>query len=630
MFSDFLFLRPWWLLALIPAAALIAWSIRWLRNGSDGGWQQLVDSHLLAALTVKGEDAPRSRWLPAALAVGLLSVIIAMAGPAWEKVDLPAYPSEQPTVVVMSLAQSMNADDVAPSRLTRAGHKLRDIIKRMDGGDIGLVIYADRPFVAAPLTADARVIKDMLPELSTDLMPVIGNRLGPAIAEATDVLSQAGAKSGRIVVLADDAGVDAEAARQAAAAAHRAGYDVSAIGIGTKEGATMQTADGRTITGNDGSAMTATFDEQALTDVARAGGGVFAQLSAGQQDLDAVLDDAGKAMAASGLRSSDRQAAAWQDMGVWLLLIPVLLIPLAFRRNLVMVLPLFFAVSLVAPAENARAAEWNELWQTPDQQGAAAFDSQQYATAADRFDNPEWKAGSNYRAGDYESAVKDYAKSTGPDAAYNRANALAMSGQLETALQAYDSILEKDASDEDAQFNRDLVAKLLEQQEQEQQDQKDQQDQQDQQDQEQQDQDQQQQSQNEQQDQSDQQNQDQQQTAKDGTQDGDEQNSSANQQASAADDSDEADGQPDDESQADSESSADDSREAFQQAMNDALEKEGDPAEPPAQASAGQAPREISEQDQLNEQLLRSVPDDPSGLLRARIRQHYQRLRATN
>ena len=67
-----------------------------------------------------------------------------------------------------------------------------------DGGDVGLVIYSDRPFTASPLTEDGEVIRQMLPELSTNLMPVLGNRADLAIAKATDLLKNAGASGGNL------------------------------------------------------------------------------------------------------------------------------------------------------------------------------------------------------------------------------------------------------------------------------------------------------------------------------------------------------------------------------------------------------------------------------------------------
>ncbi|WP_315980109.1 hypothetical protein [Aliamphritea spongicola] len=69
------------------------------------------------------------------------------------------------------------------------------------------MIYSDIPFVAAPLTKDAQVIEQMLPELTTGLMPVLGDRPDLAISEASQLLQRTGARSGRIILLTDSMGI---------------------------------------------------------------------------------------------------------------------------------------------------------------------------------------------------------------------------------------------------------------------------------------------------------------------------------------------------------------------------------------------------------------------------------------
>ena len=56
----------------------------------------------------------------------------------------------------------------------------------------------------------------------------------------------------------------------------------------------------------------------------------------------------------------------------------------------------------------------------------------------------------------------------------------------------------------------------------------------------------------------------------------------------------------------------------------EATEPKAEPKSEPKSAASGHG---ISEKEQANEQMLRSVPDDASGLLRARIRQYYARIR---
>ncbi|MEZ5787940.1 MAG: tetratricopeptide repeat protein [Xanthobacteraceae bacterium] len=687
--TEFFFLRPYWLLLMIPALWLVWLAMRGNKRGVDTAWSRLVDPHLLAALSVSKASGARSRWLPAVLGAGLIAATVAMAGPTWQKIERPSYQSKQPVAVAMSLAQSMNAGDIKPSRLVRAGHKLRDILERQDGGDVGFVIYSDRPFTATPLTEDGEVIRQMLPELSTSLMPVLGNRADLAIAKATDLLKNAGAKGGNIILLADSPGSDAAASIAAAQAARAAGYKVDVIGVGTDQDATLRTASGEPITGANGAALQATFDADGLRRIATAAGGVYAPLTANNSDVDRVLPQSAFEQPSITTKRVDFKADDWADMGYWLLLVPVLLAPLAFRRNVVLALPLALALMAGLASGRAEAATLENFWKTPDQQGATAFADRNYATAAQKFEDDRWRAASLYRSGDYASAAQTLADRATFDDTYNRGNALAKSGNLEGALAAYDKALKSRPDDADARFNRDLVAKLLDQQKQKQ-NQQQQNQQRSKQQQGGQDQDQKQQSKQQQggqgQDQKqqskqqqgskgqDQKQADQRQQQNGGQEKGQDQKQADQKQQQnggqkqgkdqkQADQKQQQNGgqkQGKDQKQADQkqqqnsgqkgEDQKQGSREqtpeqsraqtgsggeqreksAFRKAMDAILKGNADdqpkpkPAAEPKKAKSGHG---ITEKEQANEQMLRSVPDDASGLLRARIRQYYAQFR---
>lgn len=482
--AGFHFLRPDWLYALIPAVllALLVW--RRLGQGRDD-WAGLVDAHLLRHLAVR-ERAGMRRWpVPALLAAWALAVV-ALAGPAWQKVPTPTLDRLDPVVVVLSLSRSMDGTDRKPSRLVAARHKVEDMLGRMKGGQVGLVIYAEAPFVAAPLTEDARVVGQMLPELATDLMPVPGDRPDLGIAEAVKLLKNTGAPTGRIVLVADGPGQNPPLTRAAVTAASAAGYTVSVLDV--------------TAPGGDDAA------QGALRTLASDGRGRFAAVSPDGRDLDAVLARSLAARspvaeARSPLQESGLKADQWVDMGPWLLLLAAPLAALAFRRGWLAALPLAFllggALSGEARAQALEAPDaaalqradstWRNLWQTPDQQGASAFSRKDYDTAARSFADPAWKGSALYEGGNYDAAASTFSATPGAD--YNRGNALAKAGKLEEAVSAYEAALARDPKDADAQHNLDIVKKVLElrkqqqdeQNKQNQQNQKDQQDQKDQQ-----------------------------------------------------------------------------------------------------------------------------------------------------
>ncbi|MFG1416700.1 VWA domain-containing protein [Xanthobacter sp. V0B-10] len=469
--ADFHFLRPLWLLALVPALLLVFASWRALRAGHED-WRGVVDAHLLRHLAVRGARGA-GRWPLAILLAGWVLASLAMAGPTWQKLPAPALDRLDPTVMVLNLGRSMDATDQAPSRLVAARHKLEDVVARMRGGQVGLIVYADVPFVAAPLTEDGRIIAQMLPELATDLMPVGANRPDLAIAKAVELLQGAGAREGRIVLVTDGLGDDPDKTRAAAAAAARAGYRLSVIGVGTVAGSPLKGPSG-IVRGAGGAPVLTRMDQARLTQLAADGRGTFTPLAVDGRDLDAVLSAALDAPARNPLQDSGMTADQWADAGPYLVVVLLVLAPLAFRRGFIIALLLGV---LALPAAEARAQEvepvptqdtlWADLWRRPDQQGADAFAGGDFAGAAGRFEDPAWKASALYKAGRFDEAASAFGNLPGAD--YNRGNALARAGKLEEALAAYDAALKGDAANADALFNRDLVQQLLRRRQEEQQ-----------------------------------------------------------------------------------------------------------------------------------------------------------------
>ena len=95
---------------------------------------------------------------------------VALAGPDWQSVELQGHGSPDPTVILISLSQTINATDQSPTRLAAAIHKASEILKEIDDGQVVLFVYADQPFIAVPPTDDDKVIDGILTQVSTDLV----------------------------------------------------------------------------------------------------------------------------------------------------------------------------------------------------------------------------------------------------------------------------------------------------------------------------------------------------------------------------------------------------------------------------------------------------------------------------
>jgi Ca-activated chloride channel family protein len=112
----------------------------------------------------------------------------------------------------------------------------------------------------------------------------------------------------------------------------------------------------------------------------------------------------------------------------------------------------------------SQAWEWRELFINDNQRAYELLEEGQAAKAAQTFNDSTWQGIAAYKAQEYEEALQYWSNEESPITSYNRGNALARNGKLPEALEAYDQALAAEPDWEDAQFNRDLVAKLLDSQ----------------------------------------------------------------------------------------------------------------------------------------------------------------------
>lgn len=452
MLADFHWLRPEWLLALPLVAALALIMAR--RQLAPGNWQRVVDPALAPYVLSRSPGAGADyRWLLLFLC-GVLATL-ALAGPSWNRVEQPVFRSKQALVIALDLSSSMDAEDVTPSRLARARLKVLDILEQRPGGKTALVVYSGNAFTVTPLTTDTDTIAALVNSLSTDIMPSLGSNPVAAIEKGRQLLEQGGVKEGEVLLITD--GGASKAAERAAAGLRDAGYSLSILGVGTLAGAPIPLPGGGFVTDRAGRIAVPKLETKGLRSLADAGGGRFTVMTTDNHDIETLRSDAVERGTASG---NDLTTDQWQEEGPWLLLLLLPLAALAFRRGWVLVAVLFL-MPIATPAE---AFDWDDLWKTNDQQAREQLAAGRAAEAAALFDDREWQGVARYRAGDYAKSAEAFAGRKDANSLYNFGNALARQGEFEAAIDAYDRALEIEPNAEDAEYNRNLLQKMLDQQ----------------------------------------------------------------------------------------------------------------------------------------------------------------------
>jgi len=445
------FLRPWWLLGLVPS--LLLYVVVRYQGRLERQWKGVMEPHLLRHLKTgtKGHV-----WFRPIHLISLLAALgsIGAAGPTWEREVSPFAQDAAPLVVALDLSPSMDAVDIQPSRLGRAKQKVRDLLLTRPGSRTALIVYSGTAHTVLPLSDDPTIFESFVAALSTNIMPESGKNATAALILAESIL-ETDSVAGTILFLTDGIGEDHAAAFEAHDA--RSQDQVIVLAVGTEAGGPVRRPDGSFATDARGRRVMATLDRAGLEALRSRAGVYVASITVDDRDVHQV----GRRVQ-SHLRQvqQEDETARWRDMGYYVLFPVTLLGLLWFRRGWTVRWGAFLLVFALQGC--AGDTTFADLWWTRDQQARRLYEAESYAEAAALFESHHWKGIAAYRAGDFDLAAAQFARLDTPDGAYNLGNTFAQMELYEDALTAYDDALELRPDWEEAQQNRDLIAALLE------------------------------------------------------------------------------------------------------------------------------------------------------------------------
>jgi Ca-activated chloride channel family protein len=614
---EFMFIRPDLLWLLLPW--LVLTTLQFIRSVKNKH-SPLIAPHLANIMLSDGKQKSKSHN-PVFIAVFMLIAIICAAGPSFEKQQVPVFQTKQARVILMDMSYSMFSTDITPNRLTQARFKTLDMIELFKEGDTALVAYAGDAFTVSPLTSDAKTLSNLIPSLSPDIMPSKGSNVLAGIDQSISLLKQAGYQNGEIVLITD--GIDQSDVDDIRSELKNHAYTLHIYAVGTEQGAPIALPEGGYLKDSRGQIVVPKLNVPRLSSLARSYNGQFAAYSPVAHDLTIFKPQTDNKQI-NETRQSDM---LWRiDAGQYGLFF---LLPLALLLIRKSGLALSLLVFVLLPNEQVYAADWQTWFKNNDQNALSAYKQEQFS-AAGSADNLALKGAALYKQGQFEEAANVLKNAPSAIGQYNYANALAKSGKLEAALEAYDSALKQNPEFQQAIDNKKLVKDLLNQKQEQQQDQN-------------QDQNQEQQNNEQQDNQSDQQQSDGKQSDK---QSGDEQQQSEQDKSNSSNQTNEGqNNSPDMQSDTtEPENKQDDNSAQAQQSKEQLGEKDNqteqemraqqqaqqsEQAAEPSPEKMGEVtaqpltPEEKEKAQQLS-QLLRKVPDDPAILLRNKMQLEAQ------
>jgi Ca-activated chloride channel homolog len=463
-YSQFHFVQGAWLWGLLAIPiVLLFYALFYEATTPSRLLERFADRQLLPHL-IKHQGIPvrgiRKSLLVWALA--WLCGIVAMAGPCWNYTDQQAFKVPRNFVIVLDLSQTMNAEDVRPSRVARAREEIQDLLDISRGTDIGLIAYAAVPHMVTPLTDDVATIKNLLPALDTSLVTLQGDRLRPALEMAARMLKAEPGGSNSILVISDGEFEESDFT----ALAHAAGdTTIYTMGIGTLAGGLVPDQSGGWLQDAMGKATISRMQENRLQQLATAGHGFYVTADYSDSDTRAILG--GINAARGSAQFVPKSVRVWEDrFYVPALALVLLLLPL-FKRGFVFAVIALLAWTLF-PGSYAQAATVADLFLNRDQQADAAYDRGDYKGAMAKFDTDYRRGVVAYRAGAYDKAAALFqaaaSKNNDLNALYNLGNAQLMQFRPEDAIASYEAVLRRRPGDASAQHNLAIAREMLAQQ----------------------------------------------------------------------------------------------------------------------------------------------------------------------
>ena len=268
---------PQYLYALLALPALMAF-VWWAFARRAALVQRIGDPALIERLSVAVNRGMRRRrfvlWF-----LGIALIIVALARPQWgSDVQIVEHRGVQ-VMVALDISRSMLAQDLKPTRLDRAKLEISDLMSRLTGDEVGIVLFSGASFIQFPLTFDYATARTYLRNASPDAITRQGTVIAKAIETAMTGFSEERVSQKIIVIMTDGENHEGDpiaAARQAA----EDGAVIYTVGFGSPEGEPVPEYDGQgNVIGyredDQGRVVITQLDEAALQQVAQAGGGKY-------------------------------------------------------------------------------------------------------------------------------------------------------------------------------------------------------------------------------------------------------------------------------------------------------------------------------------------------------------------
>jgi len=349
--------------------------------------------------------------------LALVFLIIALARPVKQDGEVDVSAKVTPIVIALDVSKSMLAADIYPNRLLLAKKKVKQIVKKANNANIGIILFAKNAFILSPISEDVTSLLYILDRFDENINFNAGSDVMATLQGAYDLLKEYRSKN--IIMLSD--GGNAKDYDDEIGFLQENNITLYAIGTATKLGAPIPDKRGYLVD-DSGKIVSVGLNDQLKTLALKSGGG-YIDFSIDDSDIDAILEQIDKRAKKEQLKIHKAKTYVeyfYYPLGVSLLLFLICFISISsfaliFKNTKQKANILALFIMVLAPLESLQSG---------------VLDFKHISDAKQSYENKQ-----------YENSIKEYQKiQPSNESYYNLANAYYKAKQYENAIKYYKKI----------------------------------------------------------------------------------------------------------------------------------------------------------------------------------------------
>ena len=222
-------------------------------------------------------------------------MIIALLGPSFGDNKKEVNIIGKDIMILVDLSESMNADDIKPTRLEKVKFEMKKIIDQFSSDRIGIIMFSSEAYVQCPLTYDKNALNLFIETLNTSLVPNSGTDFGPALelslSKLEDETSNNKEINSKVIILISDGEDFGEDTESSLEQIKSSSIKLFSVGIGSTKGSKILLRNGKFKKDNEGNDVITKLNSNSLKETASYTGGKYFEISNEMNQTDNLISE---------------------------------------------------------------------------------------------------------------------------------------------------------------------------------------------------------------------------------------------------------------------------------------------------------------------------------------------------